>query len=171
MTFFEIDPIVIEAASDPRLFTFLSDAPRRPNVVLGDARLSLAGEPSAIYDLLIMDAFTSDSVPIHLLTVEGITDEVRTLAPDGVIAFNVSSRYYDLSPAIAAALAELDVVTLRKSGAGKGSVFLPSLWIAASRSPVRLDSLRALGWEASPVADRPFTDDYADLLSYLHLGP
>jgi hypothetical protein len=62
-------------------------------------------------------------------------------------------------------------VTLRKSGAGKGGVFLPSLWIAASRSPERMDSLRALGWEASPVANRSFTDDYADLLSYLHLGP
>ena len=72
MTFYEIDPIVIEAASDVRFFTYLADAPGRPKIVLGDARLALADEPDAIYDLLVMDAFTSDSIPIHLITLEGI---------------------------------------------------------------------------------------------------
>lgn len=171
MTFFEIDPVVIEAASDTRFFTYLSDAPGRPDIVLGDARLTLANEPDAIYDLLIADAFTSDSIPIHLITVEGIRDAVRTLAPDGVIAFNVSSRYYDIKPAISAALAELDMTTLSRSGIGSedGTLF-PSVWLAAARSSESLSAFRALGWDVVTPADHPFTDDYADLLSYLKLG-
>ncbi len=171
MTFFEIDPVVIEAASEPRFFTYLSDAPARPNIVVGDARLSIAEEPDATYDLLIMDAFTSDSVPVHLITVEAIRDAVRTLAPDGVIAFNVSSRYYDLRPSISAALAELDMTTLGKHGAGSedGTAY-PSDWLAATRSSERLSAFQAHGWQVATPADHPFTDDYADLLSYLKLG-
>lgn len=170
MTFFEIDPVVIEAASDPRYFTYLSDAPGRPEVVLGDGRLSLVDVPDAAYDLLIMDAFTSDAVPVHLLTLEGIREEVRTIVPDGVIAFNVSSRYYDLTPAISAALAELDFTALRLSGPGDGEGRFPSEWLAASRSSERISEFRARGWEVAVPADHPFTDDYADLLSYLKLG-
>jgi hypothetical protein len=170
MTFFEIDPVVVEAASDPRFFTFLSDAPGRPDIVLGDARLSLAEEPDAIYDLLVMDAFTSDSVPVHLLTVEGIQEEVRTVVPDGLIAFNISSRYYDLAPAISAALAEFEFTTLKLAGAGDGKARFPSVWLAASRSSERVNELQARGWEVAVPADHPFTDDYADLLSYLKLG-
>ena len=174
MTYFEIDPVVIEAASDPRYFTFLSDAPGRPRIVLGDARLSIADEPDGAYDLLILDAFSSDAIPLHLITLEGIQDELRTVAPDGVIAFNVSNRYYDLSPAISAALGDLGVTTLKRSGdvgdiRDEGILF-PSNWLAASRSPLRLDELRALGWQDATPADHPFTDDYADLLSYLRLG-
>jgi len=103
MTYFEIDPVVIRVAQDPDYFTYLSDAPGAPDIVEGDARLSLAKEPDNRYDLLVLDAFSSDSIPIHLLTVEAITDELRTLAPDGVISFHISNRYYQLAPAISAA--------------------------------------------------------------------
>ena len=70
----------------PGFFTYLSDAPGAPDIVEGDARLSLAKEPDDRFDLLVLDAFSSDSIPIHLLTAEAITDELRTLTPDGVIA-------------------------------------------------------------------------------------
>lgn len=171
MTFFEIDPVVVEAASDPRYFTFLSDAPGRPDIVIGDARLSLVEEPDGAYDLLVMDAFSSDAIPLHLITVEAITDELRIVAQDGVIAFNVSNRYWDLSPAISAALQELSVTTLRQTGSGgDGEGLLPSTWLVASRSAERVAALRARGWADATPADRPFTDDYADLLSYLRLG-
>ncbi|MEA2613161.1 MAG: hypothetical protein QOI52_1120, partial [Chloroflexota bacterium] len=83
MTFFEIDPVVIQVASDPRYFTYLSGAETQPTVVEGDARLSFEDEPDGRYDLLIMDAFSSDSVPVHLLTAEAIADEIRITAPDG----------------------------------------------------------------------------------------
>ena len=115
MTFFEIDPVVIEVASDPRYFTYLADAPTRPTVIEGDARLSFEDEPDGRYDLLIMDAFSSDSVPVHLLTVEAIVDEIRITKPDGTLVFHISNRYYDLAPAIAAAVSAQGLTTLEKS--------------------------------------------------------
>ena len=131
MTFFEIDPVVIEVASDPRYFTYLSDVTPRPTVVEGDARLSFENEPAARYDMLIMDAFSSDSVPVHLLTVEAIVDEIRITKPDGLLVFHVSNRYYNLSPAIAAAVTSQGLTILEKwhtarraTGIGRDAVAL-----------------------------------------------
>ena len=173
MTFFEIDPVVIEVASDPRYFTYLSDAPIRPAIVEGDARLSFEDQPSARFDLLILDAFSSDSVPVHLLTVEAITDEIRILAPDGLLAFHVSNRYYDLAPAIAAAVLPHGLTILEKRyepGHVREPGATASRWLAASRDPDRVEGLRAAGWLPVTPSDRPFTDDYADLIRYLNLG-
>jgi len=170
MTYFELDPVVVRVAQDPALFTYLADAPGEPRIVLGDGRRSLAAEPDGTFDLLVLDAFSSNAVPIHLLTVEAIGDALRTVDPDGVIGFHVSNRFYDLAPPIAAALAEEGVITLERSGGGEVAGELPSRWLAASRSSERLDALRALGWTTVTPADHPFTDDHADLLSYLRLG-
>lgn len=173
MTFFEIDPVVIEVASDPRYFTYLADAPTRPTVIEGDARLSFEDEPAGRYDLLIMDAFSSDSVPVHLLTVEAIADEIRITKPDGVLVFHISNRYYDLAPAIAAAVSARGLTILEKThhpGTIKEPGETPSRWLAASRNPVMLEELRAEGWIPVTPSDRPFTDDYSDLLRYLNFG-
>jgi spermidine synthase len=174
MTYFEIDPVVIEVAEDPTLFTYLADAPTAPRIVMGDARLSLADEPDAAFDLVVLDAFSSDAIPVHLLTVEAITDELRTLAPGGIVAFHISNRYYDLAPPIAAALQRLGMVTLDRASsppaASKDSTDSPSRWLVASRDPARLAAFEALGWRTAAPADHPFTDDYADLLTYLRLG-
>ena len=173
MTFFEIDPVVVQVASDPRYFTYLSDAPRTRRSSLGDARLSLAVEPAARFDLLILDAFSSDSPPVHLLTTEAVADEVRTVKPDGLIAFHVSNRYYDLAPAVAAAAVRNGLTILERwhaVGAVHEPGETPSHWLAASRDPARIAELRAKGWTDVAAAERPFTDDYADLLSYLHFG-
>jgi spermidine synthase len=173
MTFFEIDPIVIEVASDPRYFTYLADAPNTPTVIEGDARLSFVDEPDARYDLLIMDAFSSDSVPVHLLTVEAIADEIRITKADGLLVFHISNRYYNLAPAISAAVSAEGLTVLEKShspGPVKEPGETPSRWLAASRNAETLDQLRAEGWTATTPSDRPFTDDYADLLRYLNLG-
>ena len=174
MTFFEIDPVVIAVAKDTNLFTYLVDAPTVPRIVQGDARLSLAAEPNAAHDLLVLDAFSSDSIPIHLLTVEAIAEELRTLEPNGIIAFHISNRYYDLAPPISAALEQLGLTTLVRSGlrhpVGPESTEIPSRWLVASRDPARLAEFRALGWETAPPAEHPFSDDYSDLVSYLHLG-
>ena len=173
MTFFEIDPVVIEVASDPRYFTYLDDAPVRPAIIEGDARLSLLDEPDARFDLLILDAFSSDSVPVHLLTAEAIRDEIRTLALDGTIVFHISNRYYDLRAPVSAGIAAEGFTVLEKShspGAVKEPGETPSRWLAASRDPETLDALRAAGWAEVTPGDRPFRDDYADLLRYLQLG-
>ena len=173
MTFFEIDPIVIEVASDPRFFTYLSDAPMRPTVVEGDARLSFEDEPGERYDMVMLDAFSSDSVPVHLLTAEAIADELRIMRSDGLIVFHISNRYYDLAPAIAAAVTDEGLTILEKRhqpGAVKEPGETPSRWLAASRDASTVESLRAAGWADAIPGDRPFTDDYADLLRYLYLG-
>jgi len=174
MTFFEIDPVVIAVARDGRFFSYLADAPNTPRIVEGDARLSLAAEPEAAYDLVVLDAFSSDAIPVHLMTVEAIGEELRTLRPDGVIAFHISNRYYDLAPSIAAGLDRLGLTTLQLAGGPPHptavSTDIPSRWLVASRDPARLEAFKALGWAVAAPADHPFTDDYADLLTYLHVG-
>jgi predicted methyltransferase len=172
MTFFEIDPVVIQVASDPRYFTYLSGAPVPPAIVLGDARLSIEAEPAHRFDMLILDAFSSDSPPVHLFTVEAVADELRTVKPDGVIAFHVSNRYYDLAPPVAAAAARLGLTVLERYHS-PAAIHEPgetaSHWLAASSDATAIAALRADGWTDARPADRPFTDDYADLLHYLRL--
>ncbi len=173
MTFFEIDPVVVRVASDPSYFSYLSGAPVKPAIVLGDARLSLATEPTGRFDLVVLDAFSSDSPPVHLLTAEAIADEIRTTRPGGVVAFHVSSRYYDLAPPVAAAAIGQGLTVLERWHA-VGPVHepgeTPSHWLAASRDAGAIEALRAAGWTDVVPADHPFTDDYADLIRYLHLG-
>ncbi|MEQ1933693.1 MAG: fused MFS/spermidine synthase [Fimbriimonadaceae bacterium] len=100
-TYFEIDPLVEKMALDPTLFTCLTKAQVRPKIVMGDARLSLE-QPQAEYDLLLIDAFSSDSVPAHLLTVEAFQLYQKRLKPGGLLAVHISNKYLDLEPVIAA---------------------------------------------------------------------
>jgi len=96
-TFYEIDPEVIDIARDPALFTYLSSCAGAPvNVLTGDARLRLREAPTAAYDLIVLDAFSSDAVPAHLLTREAVALYLSKLAPGGVIAFHVSNRSLEL---------------------------------------------------------------------------
>ena len=80
-TYFEIDPVVVRVAEDPAFFTYLRDAPARPEVVVGDGRLELERVADGAHDLLVLDAFSSDAIPVHLLTVEALRDAMRTVAP------------------------------------------------------------------------------------------
>lgn len=106
-TFFEIDPMVDRMARDPRWFTYISDCAQGPvRTVLGDALLTLKREPAGSYDLLVIDAFSSDSVPTHLLTVEALREYLRLLKPDGVVVLHLSNRNLEITrPAVAAARA------------------------------------------------------------------
>lgn len=175
MTFFEIDPVVIRIARDPRLFTYLADAPGMPDIVEGDARLSLADEPDARYDVLVLDAFSSDVIPVHLLTREAIAEEARVVAADGLIAFHVSNRYYDLAGPIVTALSEQGWIALERTTTAAEAALEPTAivadWVVATRAADAVAAFRARGWTDAAPAERPFTDDYADLLSYLKLGP
>ncbi len=107
MTFFEIDPMVDRLARDPDWFTYISDCAQGPvRTVLGDARLTLAKEPAGRYDLLVIDAFSSDAVPTHLLTVEAIEGYLTQVKSTGVVVLHLSNRNLDITmPAIAAAQA------------------------------------------------------------------
>jgi spermidine synthase len=173
VTFFEIDPAVARVAGDPRLFTFLSDCPPRSQVVLGDARFSLAELPDASFDLIVMDAFTSDAIPIHLITREAVALYVGKLRPGGVLVFNVSNRMLDVKRVLAAIAEDAGLVAITRFDDVKTAdgAKLNSEWVAMARQPADLAEVRAAdrGWRPLPAADGAslWTDDYSNLLSLL----
>ncbi len=171
-TFYEVDPLMVRIARHPRLFTYLRDCPPRSDVVLGDARLTIAGAPRGAYDLVVLDAFSSDAIPTHLLTREAIRLYLDRLAPGGVLAVHVSNRYLDLAPIVARAAADLGATSALGrdvSGAARRNVFLSSsAWVAVARDGVALGTVVAApGWRSlpPPAGARAWTDDYTDVLS------
>jgi SAM-dependent methyltransferase len=109
-TFYEIDPLVERIARDTAYFTYLADARTPPRVVLGDARLSLADDSSARFDLLVVDAFSSDAPPAHLLTREAVRLYFGRLAPGGLVLLDLSNRYLNFVPVVAALAADAGLV-------------------------------------------------------------
>ena len=101
-TYFEIDPVVIKIARDPNQFEFLSRCTPDARIVLGDARLTLAEEPASAFDYLLIDAFSSDTIPIHLLTREAIALYVSRLKSDGILVIHISNRHLELQSVVAA---------------------------------------------------------------------
>jgi hypothetical protein len=112
-TFFEIDPDVVEIAKNPRFFNFVSSCKPDLPVVLGDARLTLGRSPQR-FDLIVLDAFSSDAIPVHLLTREAMAAYLAHLEPNGVLVLHISNRHMELARVVAAVGAELGLVTLVK---------------------------------------------------------
>jgi hypothetical protein len=113
LTYYEIDPAVVRLALDPRYFTYCEDAKRRGvdlQMVVGDGRSNITVAPDGRYDLLILDAFSSDSLPVHLITREAFELYLRKMTSDGVIAVNVSNRYLDIPPVLGNIAEEVDLV-------------------------------------------------------------
>ena len=171
-TFFEIDPVVVRIARDPRLFRFLSDCGKAPHVVLGDARLTLAASRTQ-YDLIVLDAFSSDAIPVHLLTRDATAGYLSRLSPHGVLLFHISNRHLDLHPVVAAeAAAEgLVVIAKRDDRANDTAADFRSNALVAvlARTKNDLGELpNRPGWVAVRT-DRaaPWTDDYSDVLGAL----
>ena len=172
-TFYEIDPAVQRIATTPQYFTFLRDCMERVNVVLGDARLSLMKAPNRHYDLFILDAFSSDAIPMHLLTQEALQLYAAKLADEGLVAFHISNRYLNLKPVVAnlatangfACVMRSDTQLSREeSDAGKTA----SVWMVLARRPQDLERLAsAPHWHV--VSGQPgaavWTDDFSNILS------
>jgi hypothetical protein len=171
-TFFEIDPVVVRIARDPRYFRFMSECAKNPPVVIGDARLTLAASTQQ-YDLIVLDAFSSDAIPIHLLTREALRGYLSRLSPHGVLIFHISNRHLDLLPVVAAAgFAEgLAVTANREHRADNFLVDYKSdalVALLARNASDMGDLSKRSGW-VSIEADgiRTWTDDYSDVLSAL----
>lgn len=171
LDYFEIDPVVTSIAQNPKYFTFLRDSKADVKVILGDARLTLSRAEGG-YGLIVLDAFSSDSIPIHLLTVESFKMALSKLAPNGIIAVHVSNRYLDLEPVLTANARALGLVALSfidpamedEKAAGKTE----SHWVAMARSQAELAPLIEIDstWsdaERKPGL-RPWTDDYSNVL-------
>jgi hypothetical protein len=169
-TFYEIDPLVEQIARNPRYFTYLQNSRGRVNIVLGDARVSLQRAADQNYDLIVLDAFSSDAIPIHLLTREAVRLYFSRLRPDGVVAVHISNRYLNLEP-ILSALAERDGLSMlaslddRVSVAEAGVGKLASRWVMLARSDEPLSRLSGR-WRSPRVdAGTPaWTDDYSNIL-------
>jgi len=176
LTYYEIDPLVADIALDPRYFTLLSQCDPQTKIILGDARLKLKDAPDSSYGLIVLDAFSGDSIPMHLMTQEALALYVQKLAPGGFIAFHVSNLYFNLAPTLGNLAADAHLtalvgndtqITQAQRDAGK----LPSIWVVMARNPNDLAPLYAtphpgFAWEplqAQPKA-RLWTDDYSNLL-------
>lgn len=185
--FFEIDPLVIEIARERKIFSFLERCAPDVPITLGDARLTLAQAPQGKFDMLALDAFSSDSIPLHLLTKEAFATYSRALKPDGLLLVHISNRYIDLNPVVAAeAKANGWHAALRHDRPTEALMKKgdrASQWIALSRDPKKLATLTgkvgtiknryyiADQWVAlDPPGDTdPWTDDYASVLPHLSL--
>ena len=111
-TFYEIDGAVAKIASNPKYFTFLHDSKAHVRVVIGDGRLKIAAAPDRSYDLVVLDAFSSDSVPVHLLTREAVELYLQKLRPNGLLAFHISNNYLDLKPVVGGIARSLGCIAL-----------------------------------------------------------
>ena len=168
-TFYELDPLVVRIARDTALFrSFTTCAPNAP-VVLGDARLTLAGSKGG-NDLLLLDAFTSDSVPVHLLTREAFALYKAKLAGHGVVVFHISNRNLELAQVVAASAAANGMATLIHDGYAQdnASQKLASEVAVVARSPADLAALKlGPGWKPVRPVARMWTDDYSNILGAL----
>ncbi|MBU4238263.1 MAG: fused MFS/spermidine synthase, partial [Alphaproteobacteria bacterium] len=174
MSFFEIDPMVDRLSRDPRWFSFINGCAQGPvRTVLGDARLTMGREAPASYDLLIIDAFSSDAVPTHLLTVEAIAGYLRLLKPEGVVVLHLSNRNLEITLPAEAAAAALEAPALhqiyieRRDAASMSESSTEALIVGKSEAalaPYRQNP-RWRTLEATGV--RPWTDDYVNLFGAL----
>jgi hypothetical protein len=172
-TYFEIDPGVQRIAEDPRLFTYVPDARSRGatvEIVLGDGRLTLAARPEGDFDLILVDAFSSDAIPIHLLTREAVEMCLSRLAPGGLLMIHVSNRHLELAPVVARIAESLAVPCLRREDSSDDGVRYSSEWLVIGRESGSLDALALpQSWHAVPLQPRDplWTDDRSDLLSVI----
>jgi spermidine synthase len=173
-TFYEIDPEVEHIARNRAYFTYLADCGARCQVVLGDGRLSLVQAPPQKYGLIVLDAFSSDAIPVHLLTSEALGLYVTRLSPGGAIAFHISNRHLSLAPILhrlaaahgLVAVEEFQSVSPSEEEAGK----CPSDWVIMARSEADLGSLPSdPRWHKPLVSSQtPFwTDDFSNIVSVM----
>ena len=165
---YEINPQVVDVAR--REFSFLGDSAATIELALGDARLNLAREPPHAFDLLAVDAFSGDAIPVHLLTEEAMAIYLRHLKPDGVIAFHVTNHFLNLAPVVKR-IAETNGLVSALIADGKDTeTTFKSDWVLVTRSHAWLqrDDIAAA---AKPIDDiprlRPWTDDFNNLFQIL----
>jgi len=165
--YYEINPLVPDI--DRRMFEFFKACPADKQILMGDGRLVLERQPSEQLDFLAMDAFTSDAVPIHLLTREAYQIYLRHLKPDGVLAINISNRYLDLEPVVTKAAQEIGWSGVTVSDDGNLEPFYTSsTWMVLSPRPEFFNASDFQDSSVAPMQSRPgfraWTDDYSNIV-------
>jgi hypothetical protein len=174
--FFEIDPVVVRIARDSGQFHFLSDCTPQATITSGDARLELGKVPASTFDLLAVDAFSSDAIPMHLMTREAFDVYDRVVKDDGLVLVHITNRFIDLEPVLRALVEQQGWSAAVHDSHPSDSdmrdrALAPSLWVALSRTSGVLDQkLAEVGGDWRPLEDgevRPWSDDYASVLPIL----
>ena len=175
-TYYEIDPLVHRIARSGRYFTFLRDCLESYNLVLGDARLTLSQAPDQKYQLLVVDAFSSDAIPVHLITREAMAIYLKKIAPGGLIAFHISNRFFNLEPVLTGLARDAGIVAAARHDGHDPAVAqapgkTPSHWVILAKNEA---DLRGIGtdkrWkrlDKKTTRLRLWTDDFSDVLSLL----
>lgn len=174
-TFYELNPAVERLARNAAFFTYLRDCAPDAVVVIGDARLMLEREPDGAFDMIVLDAFSSDAVPVHLMTLEAMQLYLRKLAPGGIVAVHVSNRFLSLTPVVAAVARQsglVGVVQLHVPTTAQYRISLeitPSRWAIVARQAPDLGSIaRDPRWEPLEKFTGPvWTDDYSNVFQVL----
>ncbi|MDR2857096.1 MAG: hypothetical protein LBV50_04530 [Novosphingobium sp.] len=170
--FYEIDPAVLKLSLN-RTFTYLTDCAHRPEVALGDARVELARAAPGSLDVLAVDAFSSDAIPLHLLTDEAIGVYLRALSPGGLLLIHISNRYIELEPVLAAVAKHRGLTAaVRDDNPHDRTVLTASSWVLMTRDPGQLKVLAAARPDAPwtklmAPAPHVWTDDHASILPYI----
>jgi hypothetical protein len=171
--FYEINPLALSIAST--WFTFLGDCKADHQVLLGDARLTLEAQPSQQYDVMAIDAFSSDAIPVHLLTREAFALYFRHLKPTGILAVHVSNRYLDLVPVVSRNARDLSKTAVDVDDEDEDQdYFSNSDWVLVSSAAAILSDPAFKSSSVQPAHYRPdlrpWTDDYSNLFQILKLG-
>jgi hypothetical protein len=167
--FFEIDQTMVDTARDPKYFTYISSCQPDLKPVIGDARLTFAKEPDGVYDLIIVDAYSSDAIPIHLATEEAMAIYKNKLAPQGAVLMHVSNRHLELSSVVVGIADANDLkswVYSEDSGRDNEYIFATSVVVSA-REDADVGKLASSDQWAETDADekqRVWTDDYSNVL-------
>jgi hypothetical protein len=169
--YYEIDAAIVHTARDSGLFHYLSACRPDVPIVLGDARLTLADAPDGAYDTIVVDAFTSDAIPIHLITREAMAVYLRKLKPHGIVVVHVSNRYLELASVVAGIAAANGAVTRVNDGAGfveNGPQYLFTGTVAAvAREDEDFGTLARSGFwpkQTPDLAQWVWTDDYSNIV-------
>ena len=171
--FYEINPQVVDVAN--REFTFMQDTPAKIEVVLGDGRLSLEREPGQQFDVLAMDAFSGDSIPMHLLTRQAMEIYLRHLKPGGVLAFQATNRFINIAPIVASLAAEFGLAAVlvtdfpeNEEGPNYWTASTDQVLVTTNRKLLEADPIRSVATEIPvPPGFRVWTDDFNNLLRVL----
>lgn len=176
-TFYEIDPAVERIARDSRYFTFLADCPATAEVVLGDACLSLESSRDGAFGFLVLDAYSSDAIPVHLITREALALYLRKLAPHGVLAFHITNRHLTLEPVLANLAQDAGLICLTQydgaDAAERALGKMSSRWVLMARGATDLGPLATdRRWHPATTesAVGVWTDHYASLFRVLGRG-
>jgi len=171
LTFYELDPAIEDIARAG--FTYLDDCPAEVKIVVGDARLQLEYAPDHSYDIIMVDAFSSDAIPTHLLTREALSLYDKKLAPQGTLVFHISNRYYNLLGVIKSTSAEYWEGLAKMSKKDLEAFQSDAIYCLLHRKSDDVSALRAAGWrslEVYPIECAPWSDDYINTLVPLYIG-